>query len=295
MFRLNRLAPSIGSRPRVAALLVLASLFALLPLAASPLAAQTAPEAVEPTADLLLPYFEVDTLNGTGRSTLFAVRNETNIAVDVIVRYYEVNLPQLPQRTERVTLASKETLTQNLRFVPDLRVDEDGIARGYVVISTDGAEPVLQGDWFRIDFAGNFATGDRLVQLTGSDLELCQRWSARFFNGGAFDGGATFFLWLDSPLSLTFGTTVGFYSVYDEQGSLAFSGELQADRVAFALRFTDLLLPLIPAPDFGTVEFEFADELDGYVTGVLDATNRYSVGFSASCVDDVPLFLQPVE
>ncbi len=67
-----------------------------------------------------------------------------------------------------------------MRDVAGLPADLDGYARGYVEISTAGdphQTPVLGGDFFQVDVADNFATGDKLVRRS---TDLCTRSSIRF-------------------------------------------------------------------------------------------------------------------
>ena len=117
----------------------------------------------------------------------------------------------------------------------------DGVARGYVTIDTVSrcsaltprdpgyfgaggdatAQNVLMGDYFFVEPADNFASGDPLVRIQafpgrfgpgdrtfyawlhgGSTLDqrepLAFSWFARFLNGGAFSGGTEMLAWQDA-------------------------------------------------------------------------------------------------
>ena len=120
---------------------------------------------------LLVPSYLVDALTPGGTTTLFAVRNLTDSTVSANLDYYDVFGTSL--RSDSISLDPDETHTVNLRDVAGLPADLDGYARGYVEISTAGDPhqvPVLAGDFFQVDVAGNFATGDKLVRRS---TDLC--------------------------------------------------------------------------------------------------------------------------
>lgn len=126
----------------------------------------------------------------------------------------------------------------------------DNVARGYITIDNvnecsldfpgdagyfvDGGIGVasnvnqLWGDWFIIDGANDFATGDNLVHIEADDAfnagstptnytfygryttlgednrePLSTTWGVRYLNGGAFDGGTDLIVWRDSTYSVT--------------------------------------------------------------------------------------------
>ncbi|MEM8963517.1 MAG: hypothetical protein AAGD38_18685 [Acidobacteriota bacterium] len=263
----------------------------------SPVVAQTvSPRAEAPASRFLVPFFEVDYNDGQGVSTLFAIRNESTQTVSVTIDYFEVDRPasQVPQRSDEVVLGPKQTTTVNVRFVEDLLRDPDNFARGYIVFTSMSS--ALQGDYFQIDRAGNFAFGERLINIDSQSFhnELCQSLSARFFNGGGFDAGTELTFWLDTEQPPSLGEAVAFYKIYNEAGDEIFSSQIFSEDVAFTLQVADLALPPpAPAlPSFGTVEIQFAATIgtstapvSGHVTVGLSASNRYSVGFEAVCLD----------
>ena len=81
---------------------------------------------------LLLPLFEVDMTDPDGPSTFFSVRNETTQPVDVRISYHAADRPQTSLHTATVTLSGKQLRSFNVRAVPNLLLDSDGFARGFV-------------------------------------------------------------------------------------------------------------------------------------------------------------------
>ena len=250
------------------------------------------PEASLPSADktdvagmqLLLPLYLVDKENFNGVTTLFGVRNELDTSADIEIRYFRAGAPQAPQRTDIVTLVAKQVLPINIASVESLQVDPDGIARGYVVIEaiTEGAS--IQGEYFRVTSNEDFATGFRLLNMDPASAhnDLCSLFSIRFLNGGGFDSGTTYIIWLEADQAPDPGTAVLAYSVYDQAGQLLFNNLFFTDDVAFEVSAAALLSPF--SEDFGAIEFNFIETV-GHVSAILSADNRYSVGIEASCGD----------
>lgn len=239
-----------------------------------------------PSRRLLLPYFEVEADAVDGESTLFAVRNESLATVEIDVKYYEADAPQAPQRTDRFTLAPKEIRTVNLRAVENLEVDPDGFARGYVLIEQVGGAPgALHGDTFQVNPGDNFATGSRLVDadLESPDNDLCSVFVVRFLQGGGFDGGAVFQLWIDTD-SVPLPQASLAYEVYDEPGDLINAGTLTPDRATLEIPASLLLTGPAAGTAFGAVELQLTDSV-GHLSVTLSALGRYSVGLEATCKD----------
>lgn len=234
---------------------------------------------------LLLPRYEVDTNDTQGITTLFAVRNETGNSVELTINYYRTDGPQAPQHSEMVTLAGKAVKTVNIRSVPNLATDPDGFRRGFVVISAPG-DAQLMGDFFQITSGDNFANGSRLLDTdpASNHNDLCNLFSMRFLNGGGFDSGTLFTIFLDLPLAPDGSSAVMDILAYDEAGNLLLAREAFADEVSFQVTADDLISPTVSA-DFGAIEFQFRDGSVGHVAAVLNASGRYSVGFEASCGD----------
>ena len=127
---------------------------------------------------LLVPFYRVDTLTPGGTTTLYAVRNLTSGSVTADVEYFDVLGNSL--RNDSISLGPNDTQTINVRDVAGLPAGIDGYASGYIEISTAGdphQTPVLGGDFFQVDVAGNLATGDKLVRRS---TDLCDEGSIRF-------------------------------------------------------------------------------------------------------------------
>ena len=233
---------------------------------------------------LLLPWFEVDTNDPNGITTLFAVRNEGTTATDIEIAYHQTDVPQDPQVLDPVRLGPKEIKTVNIRLVPGLSSDAEGFIRGYVLItSTDGGS--LAGDTFQITPGDNFANGSRLLNVgpESPNNELCNLFSIRFLNGGGFDSGTVYSIWVDLPLAPDGTDPVLDALAYDQAGNLLIAREIFADQVAFQISANDVLSPV--NENFGAIEIQFRDGAVGTLGATLDASGRYSVGFAATCGD----------
>jgi len=187
-----------------------------------------------PTGDLLLPFFLVDTTNPSGVTTLFAVRNESEHEVIGNIAYYATNRPpNEPVATSAVTLPAKKVVTVNIRDKVTqlhLPVDGDDFARGYVLISSDTGEAVLQGDTFFVDTAQAYASGDRLIDTGAASGQngLCQRYEIRYLNTFGFSGSSlSFWIQADAQPTAEAPLTV-FYTVYGEDGLEKLSGTITA-------------------------------------------------------------------
>ncbi len=204
----------------------------VLLLAATLVPAGSARAMLQPTSDLLLPYFEVE-LGAPGPTTLFAVGNAHQGSVDVIATVH-TNWG-IPVASTAFTLQRDELRTVNLRDwltqgkfpgAPPLAAAElahlqaalsgrqspkDGLyyateiapnrAAGYVTLRAQGSRPdALWGDFFVVDTAQDFAQGDNLVDIGRANAcrgGLCRRHAVRFLDGGGFDGGTEVVIWTD--------------------------------------------------------------------------------------------------
>lgn len=235
------------------------------------------------TSKLVVPYFEVDTLDPGGITLLYAIRNESTAPIQVDIKYYEIDSPFAPQRTDRVTLAAKEIKTINVRDVGNLEIDGDGFKRGYIRFEQVAGTGVLSGDFFRVDPDDNFASGYRMVNADPANAsdERCSIFTFRFLKGGIFSGGTQIFYWLDSTVLP--GPSAIAYSIYDEPGNLVISGVLSnTDRVASKISIDQLLTGPAAALNAGAVEIQFTGFL-GHVAGRISASERFSVGFEGVC------------
>ncbi|MEM7356227.1 MAG: hypothetical protein AAF657_35760 [Acidobacteriota bacterium] len=247
-------------------------------------------------ARLLLPLYLVDTTTSDGPTTFFAIRNESTDPVDVTIKYYTADAayrpsapptPQFEQPT--VTLARKATDTFNVKaFISQLDVDSDGFARGYIIFEATAGQGVLHGDYFQLDDGGNFASGSRLVNIDpeSSGNDLCSRFSMRFLDSALlFDSGTTFTVWLQ-PADPFEGVAFA-YSVYGLAG-----GDSKLDDVVLSSRFAfeisaSALRSVVVPDEFGAIEFQFPFDTVGHVSAVMSASDRFSVGFEATCLDPI--------
>ncbi len=236
---------------------------------------------------LLLPYFEVDRSRPDGATTLFAVRNETDVDLPVRILYVAA-LGGKVQIEHEIVLEPTETRTVNLRDVPGLAADDDGVARGLVVLGAYGVRergvPALSGDFFFIDPATDFATGNTLLDMSldVSDNELCAGWSSRFFRGGSVSGSTSFRFVVDRPggaASIDPPTAIG--TIYDESGTALRSFEIRTDLHTFRLD-GDELVP--EGTHFGSLSVRFPDT-EGALLAEHSGFHRMSIALRAACLD----------
>ncbi len=239
------------------------------------------------SARLLLPLYVVNTVDPvSGPTTFWAVRNESDtLTVNVLVRYYEPDKPAAPQFQETVVLAPKAAATFDLRArIGDLEVDPDGLARGYVILESEGGEAVLHGDYFSVDDAGDFASGFRLVDIDPDSRtnDLCTRFSIRFLDSSLlFDSGTVFTVWFD-PADPYEGDAFNYFA-YDLAGNVVLFLNFPSSRFAFQISASALLFNV--DEEFGVIEFQFPAGTEGHVSAVMSAFGRFSVGFEATCLD----------
>lgn len=272
---------------------------------------------LQPTSDLLLPYFEVD-LGSAGVTTLFAVGNAASKPVDVLATLHTnwgIAILEVP-----FTLQPNEIRTVNLRdwfrtggdpkkvvapaelehlaaAVSGQASPKDGMyyssevqasrAVGSVTLRTQGARlDALWGDWFVVDSAGDLARGDVLVDVdTASGRSgLCRRHLLRYLSGGGFDGGTEVIVWRE---------TVGKPSASPEGAE---RGLLLSTAAAFSepgLRVEDRELALLPLAKISVAELglqepfgalDIETEEPTFIAVQHTAENRYSVAFQAHCL-----------
>jgi hypothetical protein len=273
-----------------------------------------------PSSDLLVPYFEVDSANPGGLTTLFAVGNSTEKPVDVLATVYTnwgIPILEVP-----FTLQSREVRTVNLRdwfrtggnpakalataelqhlaaAASGQRSPKDnlyyssevrpGLLVGYVIVRTQGTRPdALWGDWFNVDVGGNLARGDVLANIDRSTgcPGLCKRHLLRYLTGGGFDGGTEIIIWRSSVGKPSSDPVAGL--------------KMQADATAFnepGLPIENRQLALLPVEKvvvsdlglkqpFGSLDIESED--DTFIAVQHTAENRYSVGLTTYCLPHKP-------
>lgn len=234
---------------------------------------------------LLLPLYVVDTQSTTGPTTQYAIRNESTQSVDIVVEYFEVSLPQAPQRQDMLTLGPKAITTIDVRSVTNLAVDGDGFARGYITFAAMDGESPLSGDYFQIDNAGNFASGSRMVNIDPDSrgYDLCTRLSMRFLDSAlAFDSGTIYTVWFEATEPHS-GDAFS-YSVFDLAGPDSLLDNTFASN-ANAFQVTANTLRFIVGAEFGAIEFEFPPGTVGHISATMSALGRLSVGYEATCLD----------
>lgn len=219
------------NRPRRCCLLALATLLPLLVPAGRARATE-----IQPSSDLLVPYFEV-VLDAWCRTTLFAVVNDGDDPVTVTATVHtNWGIPMV--HVER-TLQADEVWTVNLRdwvlfgdlpgrapLAPDelahlqaslagnrspidhlfYASDEDperDVATGYVTLRTGGTvrPDVLWGDYFILCTDEDFLQGETLVDIGASRHgQLCRTHAIRFSTPYDLGGETELLLWAAGEL-----------------------------------------------------------------------------------------------
>jgi hypothetical protein len=238
---------------------------------------------------LLLPYYEVDRKNPNGATTLFAIHNETGREQPVRILYLTA-VGAEEQKVQEIRLAPHASRTINVRDVRGLEVDADGKARGLVILGVIGgvgdSSDLLSGDFFFIDSATGYATGNTLLNtsLDDSGNELCAEWGTRFLRGGAFGGASRFRFVVDVPggsQEIDPPTAVG--TIYDEAGRAVRSFELRTNLYTFELTSDELIPADTP---FGSLSVRFA-ETRGALLVEHSGFETLSIAFKAACRDSV--------
>ena len=225
----------------------------------------------------VVPYYEFDN-QFFPLTTLFAVRNPGSEPVSVRYQYFRDDEgPGDLVVSETRTLGARAVRTVDIRSVSGV-FDQRGWIGITAVDASTGAPLAVQdlyGDYFRVDQWDNFATGEKLL---ATEDALCNNWHVRFLNGGDFNGG-TRFRFLVPEFSGGLWTATA--RVYDEPGNL-----IQTFDVSSALHSTERTVGGLPlVTNFGTIEWTFGDNVRGYMSVVMDALGRFSVGFEAECRD----------
>jgi hypothetical protein len=181
----------------------------------------------QPSAEVLLPYFEVEA-KADGATTTFAIGNALNQPVDIRIDVYSnwgIAISKVP-----LTLAAHEVRTYNLRTwvagqMPGRSLPTAELAHlkaalsgqkspkdnlyystpvagrftGFVrIVTLSAARPAaLWGDYFFLDqashvtYANDLVNLDTLVGCPGT----CKRHALRFLAGAPFDGGTRVMVW----------------------------------------------------------------------------------------------------
>lgn len=118
---------------------------------------------IQPGPVLILPFWEVDLADPNGVTTLFAVRNGTDLGLRVRVDLFAAD-SIVASSSEQLDLAARQTRTFNLRG----RVETSSGWASVTVIDPQTGDPIfdvagISGDFFRLDPSNNFASGDALL------------------------------------------------------------------------------------------------------------------------------------
>jgi hypothetical protein len=207
-------------------------LLACLVLAVALLTAVPAGAQLQPSSDVLLPYFEVDLQKASASNTLFDVGNALDKPVDIEISVYTNWNIQIAKTS--LTLGGHEVRSFNVRtwVAGDLpgkrmtvaetnhfkaalmgqRSPKDklfyatpigpNLAVGSVRIKTLGKpQPdALWGTYFLIDSDQSSGEGDTLINLDAGTgcIGGCRRHALRFLTAGTFDGGTQVVVWSDT-------------------------------------------------------------------------------------------------
>lgn len=210
-------------------------------------------------------------------TTLFAVRNDSQDAVQVSFDYFGVDVGDGILHQEDRFLGSREVVTVNLRDVMGLVPGPEGERVGLVrVLAPDDVAAPLAGDFFQVDTSENLATGDRLI---GED-DFCDRAEVRFLSGGPLVGGTRFALLIDVPQGADPDIDPPTVTVhlFDESGTPAEIVEIFTDDNSL-----ELLLEDLTDVAFGAAEFDFG-ATRGAVIATFSALGRFSIGLNATCL-----------
>lgn len=185
---------------------------------------------------------------------------------------------------ELFELAPNELLTRNLANDPDA-VDSGGVSVGIVGIEANGP---ITADYFQVDEAGDFATGDQALD----DNTLCSDWQARFLRFGADDAeGTQLTFLLNGPLGgdseVDPPTITG--ETFDEAGNLVNTFAVFTSEWLIRVSVLDAFV-IDTGPDFGTLRLTLDTEFSGgAVFERHTAFGRFSVGTLAFCRTPTPV------
>lgn len=227
-------------------------------------------------AGLIVPGFEVDTLDPEGPTTFFGVRNTSENEITVNVDYYGDVLVEPPLRRDVFMLEARQTLSRNVRSnLSGLAVPDNRFAAGLIVVreagQAGGVGPRnIEGDYFRVDFGNDFASGERLV--TAADL--CLRQEVRFVE---FGSGVELRILVNRPRGDD-GPSFS-YTAYNESGAEVSSGDYFTANHLNVLGVNDL----VEGPSFGTIVFDFSASAGGWVSARYSAFGRFSLELNSVC------------
>lgn len=210
-----------------------------------------------------------------------------------------------------------------------LMTPQDAAYLGDCASGLAGNDNVLWGDFFLVDPSNDSAQGERLVSLVadqarfgesflcvdppcgarigetfyappGNRMPLASAYETRFLNGGGFDGGTEFIVWIDGsvgPLAcgdvpLPEASSVIEASFRRESGTDLGSQTLPYLGQSFRLKVGSDALPM--TENFGSARLRAVVSVGGSVVGsrqlfvlpTMSASGRYSVGLTAAPIAD---------
>lgn len=272
-------------------------------LLAAPPAAATA----SPGTYLILPVYDVAADTPTGRTTLWAVRNDADGPIDLKVQYFAAAQATEPEEEEVFELAAHETRTRNMRdAVHELGLPDFGWARFIALEHGDHLSVVpeaIHGDYFLVEPGDAFAGGSELLRDHVAEFalgvpaapqhDLCRQAETRFFNGGFFSGGTDFALHAQWDVTAGYANPLAVGAMYDEEGTYYGDCNITAPpHSAGHFSFTTITNTAILAvvcpdlPTFGTIEWTFASGVKGHVTSWNRAEGLFSVLVSGACTEE---------
>ncbi|MFL6260839.1 MAG: hypothetical protein ACJ76Y_14105 [Thermoanaerobaculia bacterium] len=273
----------------------------------------------QPSAKVLLPYFEVETKAG-GTTTTLAIANALDQPVDIQIYLYSnwgIAISNMP-----LTLAAREVRTFNLRTwmngkMPGRSLSGVELAHlkaslsgqkspkdnlyystpvpgrftGYVLIATQSPSrpAALWGDYFFLDQARHITYANDLVNL---DTQVgcpgvCKRHALRFLAGTPFDGGTRVMIWTGRPGQPAASPSQGAphsqtdTKIYDEPGTPR--GNSQNSLLSTqSLTLADLGV----REPFGWLDLKTESEV--FIAVQYGATNGLSLGVLAYCLPNLP-------
>ena len=239
-----------------------------------------------PTDRLLLPFYSVvhNVDPSLRTTTLFAVVNESNEAVNVRYSYFEASTPQSYAYQETLWLDPKAFRWVDMHEVFNAcsGCSETVKASGFVIIETVDEAPVLHGDYWRIDQPNATASGYRLVDIGNSSAgnALCKRFSVRF-TGSALTG-TLLTLWVAREEVAPEGQALASWAAFDQAGTFQDSGVVTNNKVAFEQWVG--AAPLDPPVANGSVEIDFLGHA-GHVSSTVFSFGLFSIGSEATCLE----------
>ena len=272
-----------------------------------------------PSAEVLLPYFEVEA-KANGTTTMLAIANALDDPVDIQISLYSnwgIAISQMP-----LTLAAREVRTFNLATwvngqVPGRSLTGVALSHlkaalsgqkspkdnlyystpvagrftGYVRIVTQSPKrpAALWGDYFFLDQARHITYANDLVNL---DTQVgcpgvCKRHALRFLAGAPFDGGTRVMVWTRKTGQPAASPKPGALlsqsdaTIYDEAGTPQGSSQK-----SFLSTQSLTLADLGVHQPFGWLDLE--TESDVFIAVQYGAANGLSLGLLAYCLPIPP-------